>query len=76
MEDVNVPSVCAHYCIHTVCPLVFAIEGVTADVILRMKNGEDGGRGTRDSAWVPEYKKQNKKRAPITSMGCKVQLPC
>lgn len=59
-----------------VCPLVFAIEGVTADVILRMKNGEDGGRGTRDSAWVPEYKKQNKKRAPITSMGCKVQLPC
>lgn len=72
--------VCALTTVYTlyvaVCPLVFAIEGVTADVILRMKNGEDGGRGTRDSAWVPEYKKQNKKRAPITSMGCKVQLPC
>lgn len=72
--------VCALTTVYTlyvaVCPLVFAIESVTADVILRMKNGEDGGRGTRDSAWVPEYKKQNKKRAPITSMGCKVQLPC
>lgn len=72
--------VCALTTVYTlyvaVCPLVFAIEGVTADVVLRMKNGEDGGRGTRDSAWVPEYKKQNKKRAPITSMGCKVQLPC
>lgn len=72
--------VCALTTVYTlyvaVCPLVFAIEGVTADVILRMKNGEDCGRGTRDSAWVPEYKKQNKKRAPITSMGCKVQLPC
>lgn len=72
--------VCALTTVYTlyvaVCPLIFAIEGVTADVILRMKNGEDGGRGTRDSAWVPEYKKQNKKRAPITSMGCKVQLPC
>ena len=34
------------------------------------------GWGGEVSAWAPCTKTQNKKRAPITSLGCKVQLPC
>lgn len=51
-------------------------EGTTTFFFVGMDGGEGGGVGDEVFCLGPQYKTQNKKRAPITSLGCKVQLPC